>query len=308
MISSSPDLFTSLIIFYRWPTRCFALCKQWKEALNSSKRIHLDSLSLSNTGDVLLNLNLAKAMWPNEKNLYSVLIHFTCFILDLQKHQKEWTVVNLTSGGRHKPPQGNDPDGKKRKGNKTQLLKGCNNMQAAYERDFRISRHCTDFSTSQRTGLLNGFFAFTGIKGTRERKCYCAVDAVVPFLTEFLDRSPGCSDKPVLTPINTLYLDIVNLLLFGSRELNWHHQCVLTLQQMIVALKCKEFSLYGDVEDVNLFTQKFHLLDHFAEDVVRYRVEMLAFSMHRLSNIWILLSESLYEWRPCERDAHFKRL
>lgn len=39
-----------------------------------------------------------------------------------------------------------------------------------------------------------------------------------------------------------------------------------------------------------------------------FSTDTLVLLMHRLSNISILLSKSIYEWRPRKRDAHLKKL
>lgn len=65
-----------------------------------------------------------------------------------------------------------------------------------------------------------------------EGEDFCAEEMVFPFQTAFLDRSMGCSDKPLSTLIPTLNSDIVNFLLFGTWELNAPDQHVLSLPEM----------------------------------------------------------------------------
>lgn len=127
-----------------------------------------------------------------------------------------------------------------------------------------------DFSITQRTGLLKGFFTSTGIKEILEGNEYCTVDVVFSFLAGFLDRSLGCSDKPFLTPIHTLCSKNVNLLHFGTCGLNAPDQLDSSLQEMIVDLKWKANELFWNLEDVILFSRNSHILDHTVQGVARY--------------------------------------
>lgn len=101
-------------------------------------------------------------------------------------------------------------------------------------------------------------------------KGYCAVNAVFQFLASFLDRSMGCLDNPVLTPKHTLYFDIVYTLLLKTCALNAHGKLVSYVQEKIDLSERKAKNVFGDLEYVNLFTQKFHMLNLIVEDVSPY--------------------------------------
>lgn len=88
---------------------------------------------------MLLKLNLTNVIWPNDEySLFSVeSLHL--FHLRNLKTLTDCTVIYLTLGERHMPPQGNEREGKKRKPNQTKLLHGCSNFQAAYEGSIPMS-------------------------------------------------------------------------------------------------------------------------------------------------------------------------
>lgn len=90
-----------------------------------------------------------------------------------------------------------------------------------------------DFSRDQNTDLLVAFFTPTGIKMMLEENDYCAVDADIQFPAAFIDRFMGCLDSAFLTPICTLYSDIVNALVFKTYLLNANYKLIFVVQEVI---------------------------------------------------------------------------
>lgn len=128
----------------------------------------------------------------------------------------------------------------------------------------------SDFSSDQENNFLNGFFTSTGIKKIPGGKDYCAVSAVFSFQAAFIDRSMGYSKSSVLTTIRTRYSEIVNALLFEACSLNAHGKLILSVLEKVEVLKRDSKHLFGDLEDLNFFSQKFYILDRAVVYVARY--------------------------------------
>lgn len=93
------------------------------------------------------------------------------------------------------------------------------------------------FSSHQKTGLFNEFFATTSIEQTLEGQDHCAVGAVCSFSAVFTEGPIGCLDSSVLISIHTLYPDIFNALLFKTFASNTHTKPVSSAQEKLDALK-----------------------------------------------------------------------
>lgn len=100
-------------------------------------------------------------------------------------------LVTGTCDFRKKHEVGGDESRKK-----AQSLHSCTYLLPAYELEFTIWGLHINVSTSQTTGLLNGFFKASGLNLLLEGKVCLSIEAVVPFLAAFLDRSVGA--RPML--------------------------------------------------------------------------------------------------------------
>lgn len=85
----------------------------------------------------------------------------------------------------------------------------------------------------------------------------------------------GCSTRPVLAPMHTIYSDIVTLILYEPLELRTHGGFVLSFCLKIKDLNRKAKNIFGAFPDIYPFTQKLHMLDHVVEDVARYEESKL---------------------------------
>lgn len=230
----------------------------------------LDLYSLNGHGGVLSPLELTSSEWCNDRFSVFTVEPLHLLHLGISKKLKECTVGYLSVTDKEVLLAVRNKRRKKASSCKSQLLNGCNNLLSAYQKEFPIPGLQVSFSTAQKSSQLNGFFTSTGVKGMLEGKDYAAVDTVFPFIAAFLDRAIGCADNPALTTVHTLYSDIVNQLLYTKPERKLHGNENVVTSETIRRLKMVAKNLFEDLEDFNLFTLKFHMLDHIAEDVSRF--------------------------------------
>jgi len=242
------------------------------EACSKRKHAHeiLDGSSLQKRRNVF-----SSERYASLSDVFDVYDIFTTeplhlFHLGISKRLKECTVSYLSSATLETNPTKKGYKRKKFKSCKNQLLSGCNNLLIGYQNDFRVTRLRVDFSSSQTSGQLNGFFTSTGVKGMLEGKDYHAIDTVFPFVAGFLDKATGFHNVAHLTTVHTLYSDLINHLLFNENNQDWPHSRESDISTIIKVFKSTASNLFGTLEDLNLFTLKFHNLDHIAEDVARF--------------------------------------
>lgn len=72
---------------------------------------------------------------------------------------------------------------------KTTILHGSNNLLKTYEKHFSVPNMQLKILISQRSLVLNGFFAKSELKGTLEGKDYSNVDMVFLFVLACMERS-----------------------------------------------------------------------------------------------------------------------
>ena len=156
------------------------------------------------------------------------------------------------------------------RGAKTALLRGCNSILRAFEADFRVSNLHVDFSSSQKSAQLNGFFTNTGVKGMLEGKDYHQLDMVFPFVAAFIDRASRRTIEAPLTSVCTAYSDLLNTLMFTKQRGGFSKEDIRKLSDEVLSFKKKATDVLGNLDDINLFTLKFHLLDHLCNDLARF--------------------------------------
>lgn len=79
------------------------------------------------------------------------------------------------------------------------ILHGCNNLLAAYQKDFPALRMQINFLSSQGLGSLNRLFALCCLKNMREGKDNSDVVMVFSFIALFQDRTMKNFQNPGLT-------------------------------------------------------------------------------------------------------------
>lgn len=238
---------------------------------NPAIRSNLDSLLRSKTANMLAELQLTNIVRPSDA--YSIFrneaLHL--FHISVYKLFQGFTAAYLPY---RESPKWISRNSRRRRGQdpiKAQFLHVCNNLLAAYEKDLTISALHNDFSTSQNTGLLNGFFMASVSKVTIDGKDYCAVYAVLLFAAAFLDMYMGCFTNPVLTPAPSISFYILNLIPYKPFSLTLHGGGVSPVRLKIKHLNWTAKNVVGPLEDINLFSQKVHMLHHVIADVARYR-------------------------------------
>ena len=152
---------------------------------------------------------------------------------------------------------------------KSPILRGCNNYLRAIQEDSGMSSLKVDFSSKNASITLNGLFLENGIRGMLEGKDYKTVDFVFPFIAAFIDRITQ-EKSCVLTSIHVSYSELIHLLNVGIDREGLTKRKLSTLRNMVRNLKEKASSFFSNYVEKGLYTLKFHLLDHLAEDVEKH--------------------------------------
>lgn len=142
----------------------------------------------------------------------------------------------------------------------------------SYEHDFPVPGVRFDYSATPKSNNLNGLHISTGLKGMLEGKDYSNIDMVFPFIAAFLDRVLGYADNQQLTMIHSLYSDVVNMVMYNTPDWELQHENVNHLEQKVRMLKRSAKELFEHLEEVNLFTLKFHMLDHVSNDLYKFGI------------------------------------
>lgn len=130
---------------------------------------------------------------------------------------------------------------------------------------FYIAGRPVKLCTGQKSGQFNGLFTATGVRGVLEGKDHHAMYIVFIFVATFIDRVTGYTDGFLITDTHTAYLDLVNVLLFHRDD--FEHIALEVVSKDIRDLKQKAARVFDTLEGMNLFTLKFHMLDHTSTDL-----------------------------------------
>lgn len=200
----------------------------------------LDKLSLSHVEDMLFSLDLTTNNLPNDLHFVLTDEPFHLVYLGVSKTLKECTVSCVSSSELKENPVLTKKYQKILSACKNRLLNGCNDFLRVYENDFPASGLQMDFSTHHVTSLLSGFFTTTGAKRMMKMKDFSALDMVFALFCAFRDRSTEYEGQLVLTKINTIYLDTVNELLYGSSDTNLLNWKTFSFKEKLVMFMEKE--------------------------------------------------------------------
>ena len=152
---------------------------------------------------------------------------------------------------------------------KTSILRACNSYLRVIDENSGITSLRVDFSTKAASATLNGLFLENGVRGMLEGKDYRNVDMVFPFVCAFLDRKTQ-ETSGVLTKISTMNSSLLTMLYYEIDRKGLTAERLSTLRDRIRMLKIDMASFYKRFTQTGLFTLKFHLLDHLAEDLSKY--------------------------------------
>lgn len=123
-----------------------------------------------------------------------------------------------------------------------------------------------EFSASQKTGLLNGFFTSWLMKGMLGRKGYLVTNQVFPFRAELTNRVTGSSENAVLVSFHTTYSEILPL---SSCESTTTKTQIETVKKMVKRRNCIGKTNLETWRKI-FFTLKFNTIHHVEEDVKRF--------------------------------------
>lgn len=150
---------------------------------------------------------------------------------------------------------------------KTTSLHGCSSLLVTYEKDFPVPGMQVGFSTSHGLGLLNGLSALSGLKRMVGKERFLK-------RRRGLSVCSGMSEQDIdnfqnLGPIkiHTLYSGIVNIPFYNSSESRTAKVMLPDGNRKVEMLKTCTKEMLGHQKSVNLFTVKFHMIDHVAVDV-----------------------------------------
>lgn len=219
---------------------------------------------------MLSKLSLTQKNWPNDQYSGFTVEPLHLLQLRISKKLKKCTVSYLSSSKKAINGVMWTKHPRKINSYKFHLLNACNSLLFGYKMDFMVSDLQVDFSSALKTGQLNGFFTSAGVKGMLEGKDYSSIDMVFPFIAALIDRANEYSVDPKPTTVYTMYSDLVNYLMFKSENSNSPNVEKYELKENIKNLKAVAKDLFGNLEDINPFTLKFHMLDHDAEDEKRF--------------------------------------
>lgn len=143
-------------------------------------------------------------------------------------------------------------------------------FSACLQEAFPGVRATNRFSKQKVSCMVSEFFTTTGVEGILGGKDFSALEMVFPLISAFLDRATGYETQPVLTEINTLYSDIVNILLHSVSNMYMLILKSFPVKEKYVTFKQMRKYLFQKLHDLNLFTLKCHPLDHVVEEVNRF--------------------------------------
>lgn len=152
---------------------------------------------------------------------------------------------------------------------RTAILRACNSLLRAIEKDCTTTSMHIDFSTKETSSALNGFFLESGIRGMLEGKDYRNLDYVFPFVAAFIDRVTGCEEGGITT-VHTVYSYLLFRLFTEVEQHGISHIEALKIRASIKRLKKECKRVFDPYVQKGLYTLKFHLLDHLVEDLLKY--------------------------------------
>lgn len=140
---------------------------------------------------------------------------------------------------------------------------------SAYQRNlvFGVCTADSFFDTTNNIDVERSIYS-NGCERNVGRRDFSALEMEFPFISSMLDCATGHGTQPVLTEMDAIYSDIVKQFLHGSSNMNMLKRKSFCVEQKPVTLKENAKCLFKYLPCVNLFTLKFHPLDHVIEDVI----------------------------------------
>jgi hypothetical protein len=131
-----------------------------------------------------------------------------------------------------------------------------------------------NFSTAKSSENLDGLWTKNCLVGMLQAKDVRSVTTVLPFVAALVDRM--CGEEVVAPTKRVVFSYFCHKITgcyvqgdSGSTLDGFTMACLDKLANDIAFFKSQAVNLYGKCERSGMGTNKFHLLDHFVEDVVR---------------------------------------
>jgi len=156
------------------------------------------------------------------------------------------------------------------------ILVACNDSLSWCDRESPYPGFRVDFAKGKSTDRLNGLFTRTGITGMLEARHMHHILQAMPFLAALRDRMCGEKASCATTKLWVQYAEICQIVC-ADEESNKTFESfsgltsvhVTALQQRITAFMEQAVELYGGIQASGMGTNKFHLLTHIPEDILR---------------------------------------
>lgn len=96
------------------------------------------------------------------------------------------------------------------------------------------------------------------------------VDKILLFIAAFIDQESRYSDKTAATTVDTMYSDLVNYIMFKGCGVICSSIYGLNLVENSQKVNTLKGEIFENMEDIDLFTLKFYMLEHMVEKRVRF--------------------------------------
>ena len=149
------------------------------------------------------------------------------------------------------------------------VLRACNSFLRVMKNDCSSASIHIDFSTKEESSRLNGIFLDSGMRGMLEGKDYRNLDYFFPFVAAFVDRITGCVTNGITT-VHTMYSNLLEMIFTDVEDHGMNDRKAHDMDALVMDLKRECKDVFAEHVQKGLYTLKFHLLDHLAEDMARY--------------------------------------
>lgn len=126
------------------------------------------------------------------------------------------------------------------------------------------------YSKKDSSQQMNALLMSDGLQGRLQGEDYCCLDMFFPLVAAFLDRSIGMSERPMLTTMLTLYLNLLHKVYMGSGKLTWREAEVQAVNSEISNVKKVLVDTFDGHFSTRLSNLKFLLLTHVVEGLRRF--------------------------------------
>lgn len=133
-----------------------------------------------------------------------------------------------------------------------------------------MPRRYVDFAKTEAASTLTDLFMSDDWKGMLEEKDYLYVDLGFPFVSAFTDRCLGRNESHEQTTAHTKYTDLMKSVRFPENDGSGGPVTGALVDDLATEIKKLVVKTFVDHTEKGLFTLKFHLLDHLAEDITRF--------------------------------------